>query len=155
KIVKAIVDVVTFIFERAEQIADFINAILDAVIAVAKGDVGGVAKKIADGLGKGLSLAIGFLASLLGLGGIGETVRGIIDKVRAPIKRVVNGLIDGAVRQAKRLFGKGAAWVKGKYQKGKEKVIEAGKAVAQVGVPQDPQKRLDEGVKAGVIVINK
>jgi hypothetical protein len=135
KIVKAIVDVVTFIFERAEQIADFINAILDAVIAVAKGDTGGVAKKIADGLGKGLSLAIGFLASLLGLGGIGETVRGIIDKVRAPIKRVVNGLIDGAVRQAKRLL---------------KIVKKAGKAVAQVGVPKDPNERLRLAVQASV-----
>jgi hypothetical protein len=130
KIVKAIVDVVTFIFERAEQIADFINAVLDAVIDVAKGNLGGVAKKIADGLGKGLSLAIGFLASLLGLGGIGETVRGIIDKVRAPIKNLVDGLIDSAVRMAKRLgmgiksIGKRAVgWVKGKAAGIKERIV--------------------------------
>lgn len=137
KIVKAIVDVVTFIFERAEQIIDFINSVLDAVIDVAKGNLGGVAKKIADGLGKGLSLAIGFLASLLGLGGIGETVRGIIDKVRAPIKNLVDGLIDGAVRMAKRLFGRPAAWVRGKYEAGKAKareLVHKGKAAVQKGV---------------------
>ena len=133
KIVKAIVDVVTFIFERAEQIIDFINAVLDAVIDVAKGNLGGVAKKIADGLGKGLSLAIGFLASLLGLGGIGETVRGIIDKVRAPIKNLVDGLIDGAVRMAKRLFGRPATWAKAKYAQGKAAVKAGVQVVKEKG----------------------
>ncbi|MGH9194201.1 MAG: phage tail protein [Acidimicrobiia bacterium] len=151
KIVKAIVDVVTFIFERAAQIADFINAILDAVIAVAKGNMGGVAKKIADGLGKGLSLAIGFLASLLGLGGIGETVRGIIGKVRAPIKRVVNGLIDGAVRQARHLWG--GVKAAGKFV-GVGKDNKAG-ADKDKPLAPDVQKRWDEGMAAVDVLVTQ
>jgi hypothetical protein len=38
---KLIIDIVQFIVERGRQIIDFVNAVLDAVIAIAKGGTGG------------------------------------------------------------------------------------------------------------------
>ena len=49
---------------------EFVNSILDSIGAIARGQIGIVADKVEGALAKALPLAISFLASLLGLGGI-------------------------------------------------------------------------------------
>jgi hypothetical protein len=76
-------------------------------------------------------VAISFLASLLGLGGISEKIRSIIDTVRTPINKAVDWVVGGAVKTFKKMFGGAIGWAKGKYEKGKAYVkgkVEAGKA---------------------------
>jgi hypothetical protein len=75
KACKAIYDIVMFIVERGSQIMEFVNSIIDSISAIAKGSVGVVVDKIEGALAKALPLAISFLASLLGLGGISEKIR--------------------------------------------------------------------------------
>jgi hypothetical protein len=130
KAAKAIYDIVMFFVERGREIMEFVNSILDSVVSIAKGGVGGVADIIERTLAKILPLAISFLASLLGLGGIGEKVKQIIDTVRKPITKAVDKVVLGAVNWFKKTFGGAARWVKGKVAAGKAWVkgkVEAGK----------------------------
>ena len=119
KACKAIYDIIMFLIERGSEIMAFVNSVLDSIAAVAKGNIGAMAAKIEDSLAKALPLMISFLASLLGLGGISEKVRSLIQKVQAPINKAIDFVIQGAVKAAKKLFGKPAKWIKGKYDKGK------------------------------------
>src|SRR4029079_844811 len=106
KACKMIVDVITFLIERGSEIMAFVNSILDSVGAIAKGAIGVVAEKVESSLAKALPLAISFLASLLGLGGISEKIHQVIDKVRAPISKAVDFVVMGAVKGFRKLFGK-------------------------------------------------
>jgi hypothetical protein len=127
KACKMIVDVITFLIERGSEIMSFVSSILDSVGAIAKGAIGIVAEKVESSLAKALPLAISFLASLLGLGGISEKIHQVIDKVRGPINKAVDFVVMGAVKGARKLFGKvrgtyekGKKWVKGKVQGAKD-----------------------------------
>jgi hypothetical protein len=130
KACKAIYDIVMWIVERGAQIMEFVNSVLDSIGAIAKGNIGIVADRVEGALSKALPVAISFLASLLGLGGISDKIRSIIDTVRKPINKAIDTVVKGAIKGFKKLFGKPIAWAKGKYQKGKQWVegkVEAGK----------------------------
>jgi hypothetical protein len=131
KACKAIYDIVMFIVERGAQILEFVNAVLDSIGAIARGNISAAADKVENALAKALPLAISFLASLLGLGGITEKIREAIDKVRKPIEQAVDFVVLGAVKTFKKMFGgaigwatskakKGAAWVRNKAEAGKK-----------------------------------
>ena len=131
KACKAIYDIVMFIVERGSQIMEFVNSVLDSIGAIARGQLSVAAEKVESALAKALPLAISFLASLLGLGGITDKIREGIDKVRKPIEKAVDFVVMGAVKGFKKLFGGAIGWVKGKYEKGKQWATdkaEAGKA---------------------------
>jgi hypothetical protein len=64
KAAMAIYEIVKFFIQKAKQIGEFIESIIDAVAEVAKGNIGGAAKKVEDSLARALPLIIGFLASL-------------------------------------------------------------------------------------------
>jgi hypothetical protein len=120
KAVKAIIDIVQFLMERGSEIMSFVSSITDSLGAIAKGALGIVAEKVEGSLAKALPLAISFLASLLGLGGISEKIHEVIDKVRAPINKAIDFVVMGAVKGFKKLFGGAAKWAKGKFQQGKD-----------------------------------
>lgn len=107
KACKAIYDVIMFFVERAAQIADLVNAVLDSVEAVAGGNITAMADKIDGALSRALPVAIGFLASLLGLGGISEKIKSILQKVRAPIEKAIDAVINKAVS----LVQKAGKWI--------------------------------------------
>src|SRR5205814_1004544 len=72
---KLIIDIVRFVVERARQIIEFVDAVLDAVIAIAKGAGGGLPDLIEKALAKSIPVLIGFLAAILGVGGIANKVK--------------------------------------------------------------------------------
>ncbi|MFL7795190.1 MAG: DUF4157 domain-containing protein, partial [Anaerolineae bacterium] len=94
KIVKALIDIVTFFIERADQIAALINAIIDSVAAAVAGDTSKVANMVEMALAKAIPVAIGFLASLLGLGGISKKVQEIIEKVRSTVDNALEAVFN-------------------------------------------------------------
>ena len=123
KACKAIYDIIMFIIERGAEIMDFVRSILDSIGAIAKGAIGVVAEKVESSLARALPLAISFLASLLGLGGISEKIHEVIQKVQAPIGKAVDFVVMGAVKGAKKLFG----WAKGKAKRVKDRLTGRGK----------------------------
>ncbi|MUN61963.1 hypothetical protein GMA12_02180 [Kocuria sediminis] len=160
KACKMIYDVVMFFVERAAQIKEFVDSVLDSVESIASGGVGAVAGYIEMTLSKMVPVLIGFLASLLGLGGISDKIKEIIARVQEPVGKVVDKLIAGAVKIGKKLlkklsgaFQKGKAWVKAKYEKGKAYVKK------KLGIKDETlsqkQHRLEAGVAAGIRAVDK
>src|SRR5262249_2893117 len=84
-------------------------------------------------LAKALPVAISFLASLLGLGGLSDKIKKIIEAVQKPVGKAVDAIVKGALKLAGPVINaikKGAGWGKGKVEAGKKWVkgkVEAGK----------------------------
>ncbi|CAL9365290.1 hypothetical protein SUDANB171_00750 [Streptomyces sp. enrichment culture] len=102
--VKGIIDIVTFIVTQAAQITDFMNAILDAVIAIADGAAAGVPKLIESALSTSIPVLLGFLAALLGIGSLANKVKSVFQKVSRPVGRAIDKIIDRIAKSAKRLL---------------------------------------------------
>jgi hypothetical protein len=133
KACKLIYDVVMFFVNNAERIMKFVNTVIDSVADVVRGNVSSVVNKINDVLGQMVPILIGFLASAIGLGGIGQKIREIIQKLQKPVNQALDFVIKTGLKLAgpiirgiKGFAGKvkakvaaGKAWVKGKAEAGK------------------------------------
>lgn len=106
KAAMAIIDVVKFFIQRAAQIMELIKAFIDSVAAIASGNVGAVAKSIENALGKAVPVLIGFLASLLGIGGLADKVLGVIRNIRQRIENAIVKFWTFVKGKAKGLLGK-------------------------------------------------
>ncbi|MFH9292240.1 hypothetical protein [Streptomyces sp. NPDC017520] len=104
--VKGIIDIVTFIVTQGAQIADFVNAVLDAVIAIANGGQAGVPQLIEAALATSVPLLIGFLAALLGIGGLANKVKSVFQSVSRPVTRALDKLVDFIAKKGKALWRK-------------------------------------------------
>jgi hypothetical protein len=154
-----------FFIERGSQIMEFVNSILDGIGAIVSGSIGAAANLVESSLAKILPLAISFLASLLGVGGIAEKIKEIVEKIRAPISKLITAIVGPLVRPLKKLYDKGAKFVKGVVDKGKalgKKAVDKvrslgrGKQSAQPeskppgdGSLADKQARLNKAVAEG------
>jgi hypothetical protein len=101
KIVKTIISIVQFFIQNGSRIVALIEAILGSLAAIAAGDSSGVAKKVEQALAGVIPIALGFLASLLGLGDLPAKIQGILDKIRAPINKAIDFVINLAVKLVK------------------------------------------------------
>ncbi|MGW1717619.1 phage tail protein [Streptomyces sp. NPDC002156] len=113
--VKLIIDIVKFVVTQARQIFDFVNAVLDAVIAIARGGSGGVPAMIERALARAIPVLLGFLAALLGVGGIAAKVKQIVQAMSKPVGRAVDWVIGKIVGLVKKLWAK----IKSKFDKKK------------------------------------
>lgn len=104
KAAMAIYDIVMFFVNQGSQIMELVNTIIDSVRNIAGGAVGGAAQMIENTLGKALPLAIGFLANLLGIGGLAKKVQAIIGKVRKKIDKAVNKFLLKAKKIGRKLL---------------------------------------------------
>ena len=136
KACKLVYDIVMFFVNNAERIMKFVNTVLDSVADIVRGNVGGVVDKINDVLGQMVPILIGFLASAIGLGGIGQKIRQIVETLQKPVKQALDFVIKTGLKLAgpiirgiKGISGKvkakvaaGKAFVKGKATAGLRKV---------------------------------
>jgi hypothetical protein len=160
KACKMIYDVVMFFVEKADQIKEFVDSILDSVESIAAGGVGAVAGYIEKTLAKMLPVIIGFLASLLGLGGISGKIKKILETLQTPINAVVDWVVTKAIKYGKKFMGF-ARKVGGKL-KGKGKAL-LSSAKKKLGIKEktpeqiakEKQARLDKGVAAGVRAVDR
>ncbi len=116
----AIYNTVMFFVERLRQIAQVAAAFIDSIAAIAAGSLGAAANRVEQTMAGLLTLVISFLARIAGLGRVADAVTGLIRRVRAPIERGIDRVVQWIVAQARR----------------------AGRFIAQAGVPQDPATRL-------------
>jgi hypothetical protein len=128
KACKAIYDIIMFFVDRGSQIMALVNAILDNLEAIVAGNISAAANLVESVLGKAIPLVIGFLASLLGVGGISEKVKEVINAVRRPLNVAVDWLLKTVVKPIARLAMKAAGWVKGKVVAGAKWVKDKAKA---------------------------
>jgi hypothetical protein len=109
-IVQAVImiyNTVVFIIERAKQIADLIEAVVNSVSDIASGAIGTAANWIEQALARFIPVVIGFLAALLGISGITDKIRSVIQKIQAKVDQAIDKVIEKIVGGIGKLFGKG------------------------------------------------
>ena len=98
KACKAIYDIVMFFINRGSQILSLVNAIVDSMASIVKGNISVAASFVENTLAKAIPVAIGFLASLLGLGDPSKPVKATIEKAQSPVNKAIDWVIHGAVK---------------------------------------------------------
>ncbi|MCA1606264.1 MAG: hypothetical protein LC775_12510, partial [Acidobacteria bacterium] len=106
KACKAIIDIVTFIIDRGAQIMAFVNAVLDAVIVIAGGGAGGVPGLIETALATAIPVLIGFLAALLGIGGLADKVKKFFQALSKPVMKAVDWVVGKIAAFGKKIWAK-------------------------------------------------
>ena len=145
KACKAIYDIIMFFVEHGQQILDLVNAIIDSITSIAKGAIGAAADYVETSLARTIPVIIGFLASLLGVGGISDKIKEVIDAIRAPINAAIDWVINEAVTVAKA--------VGGLLGIGKKDEKPEGKKEEDVAKTNDPEH--DAKVTAGLAAIEE
>ncbi|NQY30128.1 MAG: DNA/RNA non-specific endonuclease, partial [Flavobacteriaceae bacterium] len=140
--------------ERAAQIIDLVQAFVDSIGAIAKGNVGAVAKSIETALSRGIPLLIGVLAAVLGLGGITKKVKKIIEKVRKPIIKGIKKLWYKIKKKAGKFLKKfkkkgGAKKIKEDNKKGKPEKLTAKDKAKHKKIANKIAKQLEKPAKKG------
>lgn len=103
---KMIIDIVRFIVTQGRQIIEFVNTVLDAVIAIARGGTGGVPALVERALARSIPVLIGALAAILGIGGIAGKVKQIFQALARPVNRAIDWVIDKITGLLKKLWAK-------------------------------------------------
>jgi hypothetical protein len=93
---------IMFFVERLKQIAQVVAAFIDSISAIANGIIAAAANKVESTLGGLLTLVISFLARLVGLGNVGDAVKDIVNKIRAPIDKALDRVVEWIVAMAKK-----------------------------------------------------
>ncbi len=140
-VIKMIYNVITFLIEKARQIMQLFSAITSSVYELAMGNVKQAADKIEQTLASLIPIAIGFLASLLGITGLADKIKEIIKKLQIRVDKAVDAVIGKVAGMVTKLLGKGKAAFAGTaagklYGKGKAKAAELygkGKAMYEKG----------------------
>ncbi|MEV7625086.1 hypothetical protein [Actinoplanes sp. NPDC089786] len=152
KACKMIIDIVTFIIDRGAQIIEFVNAVLDAVIAIAGGGAGGVPALIEGALAKSIPVLIGALAAILGIGGIATKVKSFFQALSKPVMKAVDWIVGKIVKLGKAIWAKLKAKAKGKGKDGKTGPDgKADPAAIRAGVVQDLRTRAPDGTEASKV----
>jgi hypothetical protein len=94
---------ITFIVNKLAEIGRLVAGFIDSIAAFANGVVTAAANKVESVLATGLSLAISFLANFAGLGNIPKKVMEIIKKIRAPVDKALDRVVQWIVATARRL----------------------------------------------------
>ena len=132
KACKLIYDIIMFFVNNGRRIIELVNSIIDSIGLIVAGSLGQASKMVENALAKMVPIAIGFLASLLGLSGLSEKVQKIIHKIQAPVNKAIDWVLDKAIALAKKLgldkvVKKVKAGVKKTKDWGKKKVKDAKK----------------------------
>ena len=133
KAIKTVYDIVMVFIERAKQIAEFINALFNAIAPISLGKIDAAANWIEAALGKTIPVILGFLARFVSLGNVADGIRGVIKKLRAPVNKIIDRIARFVARKGKAMLAKGKAAVKTGVAKGKA-VVKAGVAKGKTAV---------------------
>jgi Domain of unknown function (DUF4157) len=137
-------DVVMFFVENWQKIISFVESVFNSITNIANGAIGQAAAFIEKALAKTVPMMISFLANFIGLGGIGKTIRKIIDTLRKPIDKVVDLVVKFLVKAVKKVFGRFTG-KKNKNQKPEDPQKEAQLQKGLADIDKEEQKYLTGG----------
>lgn len=106
KVVLAIYNIVKTFLERLDQILEVANSIFSSIGAIAQGRIQQAADFIEKTIAATIPVVISFLAALVPITGITNSIRNIIKKLRAPVDKAMGKMIGFLVKKAKKLFSK-------------------------------------------------
>jgi len=105
KAAKAIYGIVKFFVTDGKEVLELVGAVAESVVNIAQGNVAAAAQMVESALAKSVPVVISFLANLLGLSGLADKVKGILDAVRRPILQAIEWVIEQARTAACALGG--------------------------------------------------
>lgn len=97
----------------ARRILDMVNETFDHIIDIAAGNLEPVGVKLEEIMHRAMPIVIGFLADQVGLGGVGQALRDVVDKLREKVDAAILWLIDKIKAGIEALIGAVKAGVKG------------------------------------------
>ena len=123
----SIYDTVMVFVSKISKIIQVVTNFINSITAIAAGNIAAAATRVENVLAGLLTLAINFLAGFAGLGRVSDKIMGVLAKVRAPIDKTLDALINWIVTMAKKLFAKvfGKKDEKGDADPEKQKKIDA------------------------------
>ena len=145
KACKAIYDIIMFFVEHGKQIMALVNAIIDSITAIAKGAIGKAAAFVESSLAKTIPVVIGFLAALLGVGGISEKIKEVINAIREPINAAIDWVINKAVDIVKTVGGLLGFGKDEKVEKTNDPDHDAKVTAGLAAIDEEDQEREKEG----------
>jgi hypothetical protein len=148
---KMIIDIIKFIVTNGKQILEFVNTVLDAVIAIAKGGTGGVADLVEKALARSIPVLIGALAALLGIGGIAGKVKEVFQKLARPVNKAIDWVIDKIVGLVKKVWAK----VKALAKKVKDKFGKKKPETERMTEEEKKKQRLSKAMTAALSALNR
>lgn len=111
----SIYDTVVVLIDKLGRMIQVATAFLDSLIDIVEGKLTGAAQKVESVLAGLMSLAISVLAGFLGLGNVADKVMDFINtRIRAPIDKALDAIVDWIVKAGKSLFAKAKEWWKQK-----------------------------------------
>ena len=125
----AIYDTIIFFRDRLQQIRQVAESFFNSIAEIAAGNIGAAANRVEQTMGRLVPVVIGFLAGLLRLGGISGEIRNIIARLRAPIDRALDRVVD---------------WIRVQAQ-----------TLIQRAVGGSPHQRLSQAMTAGQNAVNR
>jgi hypothetical protein len=121
-IAEKIIRLLQFIFEARDKILALIQSFVSSLELAVNGDVSGIVSRITGALKTAIVVALDFLVTFFGLGGLKSKIERVIDRVRSPIIRGIDWVL-GTLKSV-------VMRVKGAVERGKEAVVGAGRKVA-------------------------
>jgi hypothetical protein len=94
---------VMFFVERLRQLTQVATSFIDSIATIATGNIASAANRVEQTMGGMLTLVISFLARIAGVGQVTDAVTNVVNRVRQPIDRALDGVVDWIVTQARRL----------------------------------------------------
>lgn len=153
----AIYNTVVFVVENASKIMAFVEAVINSISSIAQGAIGTAANWIENALASMIPLVIGFLARLIGLGGISKKVKEFITKVQGKVDKAIDKAIGKIVQTVKKLFGKlkGKKDPKPDTRSDSQKINDLEKALDEIARLREEKKATTEKVRKKLPSIKK
>jgi uncharacterized protein DUF4157/DNA/RNA non-specific endonuclease len=126
----AIYDTIIFFRDRLQQISQVAESFFNSIAEIAAGNIGAAANRVEQTMGRLVPVVIGFLASFMHLGGISGTIRDIIARLRAPIDRALDRVVDWIAAQARMLASRAAGAVVGWWRE--QRAVRIGRVAAML-----------------------
>ena len=92
-IAEKVIRLLIFIVEARDKILNLIEAFVESMADAVKGDVSGIVSRITGALKTFITVALDFLVSFFGLGGLKSKVERVIDRMRSPIIRGIDWVL--------------------------------------------------------------
>jgi hypothetical protein len=102
----SIYDTVMVFVHKIAKIIQVVTAFIDSIVSIAAGNIGAAAKRVESALAGALTLAISFLAGLLGLSKITDKIMDVVQKVRAKVDAAIGAAVNWVVGKARALFAR-------------------------------------------------
>ncbi|MCB9107682.1 MAG: hypothetical protein H6633_26025 [Anaerolineales bacterium] len=138
--IMAIYNTIKFFIERADQLAELANAVFGSIGSIAAGSIGAAAGYIEKTMGRAIPIMLGFLARLIGLGGVGGKIKNIIRGIQAKISKAIDRFISFIRQKARKLFRRG-----GKAKEEPNNVSEKDRQAGLAAFEKEEKKYIKDG----------